>query len=302
MREKKSEIRLWRECVKIANIEIGPDKPLLIIAGPCVIESWDVVYHTAKALTELSKQLGFSLVFKSSYDKANRTSIDSFRGPGLINGLNMLLEIKRQFGVELLSDVHEEVHCQPAARVLDILQIPAFLCRQTDLIVAAARTGKAVNIKKGQFVAPQDMINSVKKVRDSGNERVLLTERGTTFGYNNLVVDFRSIPIMQATGCPVIFDATHSVQLPGGGGTVSSGQRQFVPPLARAAIAAGCDGLFMEVHPNPDQALSDGPNQVPLAQVKDLITQCMMVHSVTRALPPLALPVHGQCSSTLAIN
>ncbi|MGH9547719.1 MAG: 3-deoxy-8-phosphooctulonate synthase, partial [Terriglobales bacterium] len=200
--------------MRIGNLEVGPNKPFLIIAGPCVIESWDIVFNTARALKDLSRELGFSLVFKSSYDKANRTSIDSFRGPGLIDGLNMLLDIKRQLGLELLSDVHEEQHCAAAANVLDVLQIPAFLCRQTDLIVAAARTGKAVNIKKGQFVAPQDMVNSVTKVRDSGNRNVLLTERGTTFGYNNLVVDFRSIPIMQANGCPVIFDATHSVQLP----------------------------------------------------------------------------------------
>jgi 2-dehydro-3-deoxyphosphooctonate aldolase (KDO 8-P synthase) len=291
-----------RKAVRIGNIEIGKDKPLLIIAGPCVIECWDIVFNTAKALKDLSKELGFSLIFKSSYDKANRTSIDSFRGPGLMNGLNMLLDVKRQLGVELLSDVHEEKDCQPAGRVLDVLQIPAFLCRQTDLIVAAARTGKAVNIKKGQFVAPYDMTNSVKKVKEAGNDKVLLTERGTTFGYNNLVVDFRSIPIMQATGCPVIFDATHSVQLPGGGGTVSSGQRQFVPHLAKAAIAAGCDGLFMEVHPNPDVALSDGPNQVPLAQVRELITQCLKVHQVTRELSPISLPAHGQCTPTLTAS
>lgn len=282
--------------VKIGNLELGPNRPFLIIAGPCVIESWDVVYNTALALKDISKELGFSLVFKSSYDKANRTSIDSFRGPGLVQGLNMLLDIKRRLGLELLSDVHEEAHCKPAACVLDVLQIPAFLCRQTDLVVAAARTGKAVNIKKGQFVAPQDMINSVKKVTDTGNNNVFLTERGTTFGYNNLVVDFRSIPIMQATGYPVIFDATHSVQLPGGGGTVSSGQRQYIPTLAKAAVAAGCDGLFMEVHPNPDVAMSDGPNQVPLSQVKDLISQCMKVHQVTRGLPQIALPLQGQCT------
>jgi 2-dehydro-3-deoxyphosphooctonate aldolase (KDO 8-P synthase) len=288
--------------VRIGSIEVGPDKPFLIIAGPCVLESWDVVFNTARALKDLSAELGFSLVFKASYDKANRTSIDSFRGPGLVKGLNMLLDIKRQLGLHLLSDVHEEQHCAPASSVLDVLQIPAFLCRQTDLIVAAARTGKAVNIKKGQFVAPHDMTNSVKKVHDSGSENVFLTERGTTFGYNNLVVDFRSIPIMQATGCPVIFDATHSVQLPGGGGTVSGGQRQFVPHLAKAAVAVGCDGLFMEVHPNPDVALSDGPNQVPLAQVRELISQCLKVHQVTRDLPQLALPAHGQCTAALAVN
>jgi 2-dehydro-3-deoxyphosphooctonate aldolase (KDO 8-P synthase) len=214
----------------------------------------------------------------------------------LVNGLNLLRDVKRQLGVELVSDIHEEAHCQPASEVLDMLQIPAFLCRQTDLIIAAAKTGKAVNIKKGQFCAPGDMVNTVKKVRDSGNDKVLLTERGTTFGYNNLIVDMRSIPIMQENGCPVIFDATHSVQLPGGGGTVSSGQRQYVPTLAKAAVAAGCDGVFMEVHPNPDVAKSDGPNQVPLNQVRDLIGQLIRVHRVTRELAPISLPGVGQCT------
>ena len=214
----------------------------------------------------------------------------------------MLLDIKRRLGVELLSDVHEAAHCQPAGDILDVLQIPAFLCRQTDLIMAAARAGKAINIKKGQFVAPQEMANCVKKATDSGNNNILLTERGTTFGYNNLVVDFRSIPIMQATGFPVIFDATHSVQLPGAGGTVSSGQRQFIPTLAKAAVAAGCDGLFMEVHPDPDRALSDGPNQIPLAQVKELISQCLTIHRVTRDLPKILLPAHGQCTQSVAIT
>ncbi|HEY9772256.1 MAG TPA: 3-deoxy-8-phosphooctulonate synthase [Planktothrix sp.] len=289
--------------MRIGNIELGPDKPFLIIAGPCVIECWDVVFNTARALKDLSRELGFQLIFKSSYDKANRTSINSFRGPGLREGLNMLLDVKRQLGVELLSDVHEEQHCQAASNVLDVLQIPAFLCRQTDLIVAAARTGKAVNIKKGQFVAPNDMVNTVKKCHDAGNKKVLLTERGTTFGYNNLVVDYRSIPMMQeTTGCPVIFDATHSVQLPGGGGTVSSGQRQYIPTLAKAAVAAGCDGVFMEVHPNPDVALSDGPNQVPLAQVRELIEQLLKIHQLTRNLEPINLPLVGQCTPTLTAN
>ena len=288
--------------MRIGNIEVGPDKRFLIIAGPCVIESWDILFNTAKALKSLSSELNFSLVFKASYDKANRTSIDSFRGPGLESGLEMLHDIKRQLGLELLSDVHEEHQCAPAGKVLDVLQIPAFLCRQTDLIVAAARTGKAVNIKKGQFVAPRDMVNSVKKVRDAGNPNVFLTERGTTFGYNNLVVDFRSIPIMQENDCPVIFDATHSVQLPGGGGTVSSGQRQYVPTLAKAAVAAGCDGMFMEVHPNPDVAKSDGPNQVPLSQARELITQCLKIHQLTRSLPDLVLPGVGQCTPIAVVN
>ncbi len=285
--------------VKIGNIEFGPGQPFLIIAGPCVIESWDVIYNTARALQDISRELGFSFVFKSSYDKANRTSIDSFRGPGLSEGLKMLAEIKSKLGVELLSDVHEPAQCEQAGAVLDVLQIPAFLCRQTDLIVAAAKTGKAVNIKKGQFVAPMDMGNSVNKVLQCGNKNIFLTERGTTFGYNNLVVDFRSIPMMQETGFPVVFDATHSVQLPGGGGTVSSGQRQFVPTLAKAAVAAGCDGLFMEVHPNPDVAKSDGANQVPLSQVKELISQCLKIHQLNQSLPELHLPAPGKCSEAV---
>ncbi|HEY9679515.1 MAG TPA: 3-deoxy-8-phosphooctulonate synthase [Drouetiella sp.] len=282
--------------IKIGNIDFGPGHPFLIIAGPCVIESWDVLYNTARALQDISRELGFSFVFKSSFDKANRTSIDSFRGPGLEEGLKMLAEVKQKLGVELLSDIHEVAQCAPAGEVLDVLQIPAFLCRQTDLIIAAAKTGKAVNIKKGQFLAPKDMGNSVKKVLDCGNKNVFLTERGTTFGYNNLVVDFRSIPMMQENGVPVVFDATHSVQLPGGGGTVSSGQRQYVPTLAKAAVAAGCDGMFMEVHPNPDVAKSDGPNQVPLSQVKELISQCLKIHQLNQSLAPINLPAPGKCS------
>jgi 2-dehydro-3-deoxyphosphooctonate aldolase (KDO 8-P synthase) len=281
--------------IKIGNTTVGPAHPFLIIAGPCCIETWDITFNTARFLADLSKQLGFSLVFKSSFDKANRTSIDSFRGPGLKEGLAILAEIKAKLGVNVLSDVHDESQCKPAGEVLDVLQIPAFLCRQTDLVVAAARTGKAVNIKKGQFVSPQEMANSVKKVHDCGNKNVFLTERGTTFGYNNLVVDFRSLPIMQSFGVPVIFDATHSVQLPGGGGTVSSGQRQYVPTLAKAAVAAGCDGIFMEVHPNPDEAKSDGPNQVPVDYVKELVSQCLQLHALNRKLPPIALPQVGQC-------
>jgi 2-dehydro-3-deoxyphosphooctonate aldolase (KDO 8-P synthase) len=281
--------------VKIGNIEVGKGLPFLIIAGPCVIESWELIFNTAIMLKDLSKELGFALVFKSSFDKANRTSIDSFRGPGLVEGLNMLSDIKRQLGLPVLSDVHDVSQCLAAGEVLDVLQIPAFLCRQTDLIVAAARTGKAVNIKKGQFVSPKDMHNSVRKVTEAGNNDVFLTERGTTFGYNNLVVDFRAIPMMQEFGKPVIFDATHSVQLPGGGGTTTSGQRQYVPTLAKSAVAAGCDGLFMEVHPNPDQALSDGPNQVPLAQARELISQCLKINELVNSLPELQLPPFGKC-------
>ncbi len=288
--------------VHIGQLKLGPGEPLLIIAGPCVIESWELIFNTASALKDISRELGFPFVFKSSFDKANRTSFDSFRGPGLWKGLEMLGEVKRKLGVALLSDIHDESQCQAAGEVLDVLQIPAFLCRQTDLVVAAARTGKAVNIKKGQFVAPNDILHSVRKVTESGNPNVCVTERGTTFGYNNLVVDFRSIPMIQSKDVPVIFDATHSVQLPGGGGTVSGGQRQYVPTLAKAAVAAGCQGLFMEVHPNPDVALSDGPNQVPLSQVKDLIAQCLRIHQVSQSLPELLLPEHGRCGQAAVIN
>lgn len=285
--------------VSIGDIKVGANHPLLIIAGPCVIESWEITFNTASALADMAREMGFSLVFKSSFDKANRTAFDSFRGPGLEAGLEMLAEVKRKLGVLLLSDVHDQSQCAYAGTVLDVLQIPAFLCRQTDLVVAAAATGKCVNIKKGQFVAPTDIMNSVRKVTESGNENVFVTERGTTFGYNNLVVDYRAIPIIQGGGVPVVFDATHSVQLPGGGGTVSGGQRQFVPTLARAAVAAGCSGVFMEVHPNPDEAKSDGPNQVPLAQVRDLIGQCLKIHAVAAALPELRLPEAGKCGQAV---
>lgn len=281
--------------IKIGSLEVGRDKPFLIIAGPCVMESWDIIYKTAQKLQDLSKKHNFALVFKSSYDKANRTSIDSYRGPGIDDGLAMMKDIKAKTGLPVLTDVHETAHCIKAGEVIDVLQIPAFLCRQTDLLVAAAQTGKCVNIKKGQFVAPDDMKNAVKKCFDSGNKNVCLTERGTTFGYNNLIVDMRSIPMMQAHGVPVIFDATHSVQLPGGGGTVSHGLRQYVPHLARAAVAAGCDGVFMEVHPNPDEAKSDGPNQVPLSQVEELIEQLLKVHQLVSSMPTLELPQAGKC-------
>lgn len=281
--------------IRIGDIEVGKDRPFLILAGPCSIESWELVYNTARALRDLSLELGFSLIFKSSYDKANRTSIDSFRGPGIDEGLNMLKDIKAKLALPVISDVHEPSQCPVAASVLDVLQIPAFLCRQTDLIVAAAKSGKAVGIKKGQFVSPQEMKNSLDKALNAGNENVFIMERGTTFGYNNLVVDMRGIPIMQQFGKPVIFDATHSVQLPGAGGTSTTGQRQFVPTLAKAAIAAGCDGLFMEVHPNPDKALSDAPNQVPLAQAKELISQCLKLREVVNSMPPLVLPEFGKC-------
>ena len=281
--------------VKVADFELGANKPLLIIAGPCVIESWDIVFNTASALKDLSRELNFPLVFKASFDKANRTANDSFRGPGLVEGLKMLGDIKKKLGLPILSDVHEVHQCEPAGAVLDVIQIPAFLCRQTDLVVAAAKTGKAVNIKKGQFVAPKDILKSVEKVTSVGNLNSFVTERGTTFGYNNLIVDMRAIPMIQESGCPVVFDATHSVQLPSAGGAVSGGLRQYIPSLTKAAIAAGCQGLFMEVHPNPDKAKSDGATQIPLAQVRDLLAQWIKLHSLVQTQPEIVLPQQGHC-------
>lgn len=281
--------------VKVADLTVSDKGKFLIIAGPCVIENFEVLSAVASHMRDLSKKYNFNLVFKSSFDKANRTSVNGFRGPGLEKGLAMLAEIKTKYGLPILSDVHEVEQCAPAGVTLDVLQIPAFLCRQTDLLVAAARTGKCVNIKKGQFLAPHDMKNAVKKVVDSGNENILLTERGASFGYNNLVVDFRSIPMMQENGYPVIFDATHSVQIPGGAGDASSGLRQYIPTLARAAVAAGANGMFMEVHTNPDEAKSDGPNQVPLAQVEELLAQVLKLYEVVREMPEIKMPAPGQC-------
>jgi 2-dehydro-3-deoxyphosphooctonate aldolase (KDO 8-P synthase) len=233
--------------------------------------------ETAGRIAEMTKSLDIPYIFKSSFDKANRTSITSFRGPGLAKGLAVLDKVKKQVGVPVLTDVHTEEQAREAGAVVDVLQIPAFLCRQTDLLVAAARTGKVVNIKKGQFLSPQEMGQAVKKVEECGNRRIILTERGSSFGYNNLVVDMRSFPIMRGFGYPVVFDATHSVQLPGGAGTKSGGQREFVESLACAAAGAGCDGFFMEVHPDPDSALSDGPNMVPLHDLKRLLERVMRI-------------------------
>lgn len=259
---------------------IGPGHPLLLIAGPCVLESEELARRTAGHVQEVAARLGISYVFKASFDKANRTSLDSFRGPGLEEGLAILSRIRDEFGVPVISDIHETLQVEPAAAVLDILQIPAFLCRQTDLLVAAARTGKVLNIKKGQFLAPWDMEYVVGKVRASGGSAVCLTERGASLGYNNLVVDMRSLPIMRSMGCPVIYDATHSVQLPGGAGGSSGGQRQFIPPLTRAAVAAGVDGIFMEVHPDPDRALCDGPNSLPLEDLEPLLRSVLAIHEL----------------------
>lgn len=263
--------------IDLGFFQVGGARPPCLIAGPCVIESEDLALKTAERIAEITKALGIAYIFKSSYDKANRTSIASFRGPGLTKGLAVLRKVKEQVGVPLLTDVHTVEDAQEAATIVDVLQIPAFLCRQTDLLVAAAKTGRVVNVKKGQFLAPWEMANVVTKLEESGNRRILLTERGSSFGYNNLVVDMRALPIMRGFGYPVIFDATHSVQLPGGGGTKSSGQREFVAPLACAAAGAGCDGFFMEVHPNPDAALSDGPNMVPLHDLKSLLERILRI-------------------------
>ena len=260
--------------------EFGVDlsKGLFLIAGPCVIESRDHVLFLAGELKKMTSACRIPFVFKASFDKANRTSIKSFRGPGLQEGLSLLREVREKIQVPVLSDVHEPAQCEAAGNVLDILQIPAFLSRQTDLIVSAAATGKMVNVKKGQFLAPWEMKNVVDKMRETGNERLLLTERGASFGYNNLVVDFRSFPIMQSFGCPVVFDVTHSLQLPGGQGQSSGGQPQYIPHLARAGVAAGVDGLFMEVHDNPAKALSDGPNALNLSLLPALLEQVAAIH------------------------
>jgi len=267
--------------IKIKNVTIGGGSPLALIAGPCVIEDYETTRQIAAHLKAATARLEMPLVFKASFDKANRTSVDAFRGPGLTEGLRVLGEIKKEFGIAVLSDVHRVSEIPAATRVLDVIQIPAFLCRQTDVIAEVARSGKPVNIKKGQFLAPWDMANVVAKVTASGNRRILLTERGAMFGYNNLVVDFRSFAILRQTGFPVIFDATHSVQLPGGAGNSSDGQRDYAPMLARAAVAAGVDGVFMEVHPNPEQALCDGPNSLKLDDIDELLSRLKTIHDST---------------------
>ena len=259
--------------VELGGFLAGGMHPHFLIAGPCVMESEGLVLDTAFQLADLAQSMGFPYIFKSSYDKANRSSIHSYRGPGIQEGLALLGKVREKVQVPVLTDVHSVEDVRQAGEVVDIVQIPAFLCRQTDLLVAAAQTGKAVNVKKGQFLSPWDMSNVVKKLEESGTRRILLTERGFSFGYNNLAVDMRSLPVMRALGYPVVFDATHSVQLPGGGGTRSTGQRAFIVPLIRAAAAAGCDGFFMEVHPNPDEALSDGPTMIPLNKMKVLLEE-----------------------------
>jgi 2-dehydro-3-deoxyphosphooctonate aldolase (KDO 8-P synthase) len=263
----------------LPEFKIDLRKDFFLIAGPCVIESRDHVLFMARELKRLTAEHGIAFIFKASFDKANRSSIQSFRGSGMEQGLKILSEARREIGVPILTDIHEAEQAETVAGVVDILQIPAFLCRQTDLIVAAAKTGRIVNVKKGQFLAPWEMKNVVSKAREAGSQRFMLTERGASFGYNNLVVDFRSFPIMSSLGCPVIFDVTHSLQLPGGQGESSGGQPQYIPHLARAGVAAGVDGLFMEVHDNPAKALSDGPNALDLALLKPLLQQLMRLRA-----------------------
>ncbi len=270
------------DAMRIGPISVGNDGPLFLIAGPCVIESEGLVLEVAAFLKDVSFNLGVPVVFKASFDKANRTSLHSFRGPGLEQGLKILEKVKREVGLPVISDVHEPGQLAQAAAVLDVIQIPAFLCRQTDLLVAAGQTGLPVNIKKGQFLSPWEMGQAVEKIRSTGNRRILLTERGTFFGYNNLVVDMRSIVILRRFGCPVIFDATHSVQLPGKEGSASGGQREFVDDLASAAVAAGADGIFLEVHPEPDKALCDGANSLPLSHLKGLLATLMDIRHLVR--------------------
>lgn len=257
--------------IKIGAVEVGAGRPLAVIAGPCVIESRDSALEHAARLKEAADRVGVPFIFKSSYDKANRSSVTSYRGPGLAKGLEILAEVKSKVGVAILSDVHEKEQVGPAKEVIDILQIPAFLCRQTDFVIAVAESGKVVNVKKGQFLAPWDMANIAQKILSTGNDQILLTERGVSFGYNNLVSDMRSLVVMGELGYPVVFDATHSLQLPGGLGHASGGERKFIAHLARAGVAVGVDALFMEVHEDPDRALSDGPNSLPLAEFEALL-------------------------------
>ena len=268
--------------MKLCGFDVGPEHPFFLIAGPCVIESEQLALDTAGALKEICAGLDIPFIYKSSFDKANRSSGDSFRGPGVEEGLRILAEVKRQIDVPVLTDVHEDTNIRQVARVVDVLQTPAFLCRQTNFIHRVASAGVPVNIKKGQFLSPWDMINVVEKAQSTGNQNILVCERGVSFGYNNLISDMRSLAVMRDTGCPVVFDATHSVQLPGGQGTSSGGQREFVPVLARAAVAVGVSGLFMETHPNPDKALSDGPNAWPLGQIEELLAVLKDIDAVSK--------------------
>lgn len=272
--------------ISIGSVKVGAQRPLFLIAGPCVIESESATLRHAERLLTICNGLSMPLIFKASYDKANRTSINSFRGPGIKEGLRILAKVKDSLGLPVLSDIHSIEQVAPAAQVLDVIQIPAFLCRQTDLLVAAAQSGRVINVKKGQFLAPWDMKNVAGKLAASGNENIILTERGASFGYNNLVVDMRSFPVMRSTGYPVVFDATHSVQLPGGQGESSGGQREFVEYLSRAAVATGVDGIFMEVHEDPDKALCDGPNSIPLSELAALLKRLKGIDALVKQVTP----------------
>ena len=269
--------------VTIGNISIGNDRPLALIAGPCALESRAHAREMCQALTELTGRLGIGLIYKTSFDKANRTSADTPRGIGMEKGLPILAELRESFGCPVLTDVHEPLQCAPVAEAVDVLQIPAFLCRQTDLLIAAGETGRAINVKKGQFLAPWDMKQVAAKIAQTGNDKILLCERGASFGYNTLISDMRSLPILAETGYPVVFDATHSVQQPGGQGTKSGGQREFVPVLARAAVAVGVAAVFMETHQDPDHAPSDGPNMLPLGELESLVRRAVDVWAAARA-------------------
>ena len=269
--------------MKLHNLTIGNDQPFFVIAGPCVIENEKLVLETANTLKEITNALGIGLVFKSSFDKANRSSLDSFRGPGIEEGLRILEKVKTEIGVPVLTDVHEDTPLNEVASVVDVMQTPAFLARQTNFILNVSKQGIPVNIKKGQFMAPWDMQNVVDKAKSTGNDNIMLCDRGTSFGYNTLISDMRGLAVMRRTGCPVIFDATHSVQQPGGNGNTSGGDRTMVPLLARSAIAAGVAGVFMEVHPDPDNALSDGPNMMPLNKVKQLLSQLADIDKIIKA-------------------
>jgi len=271
--------------MRVAGIEVGGAAPFFLIAGPCVVESEGLTLEIAGQLKELTTALGVPFIFKASYDKANRSSRTSYRGPGLEEGLRILAEVRRQVGVPVLTDIHEDSPLAEVAAVVDVLQTPAFLCRQTNFIIAACSQGKPVNVKKGQFLSPWEMGNVVDKARSTGNQQVMVCERGFTFGYNNLVSDMRGLAVMRAFGAPVVFDATHSVQLPGGKGSASGGQREFVPVLARAAVAAGVSGLFMETHPRPDEALSDGPNAWPLPRMQSLLATLVELDRVVKSRP-----------------
>ncbi len=268
--------------MQLCDFEVGPDQPFFLIAGPCVIESEQLAMDTAGQLKELTAELQIPFIYKSSFDKANRSSHDSFRGPGIDAGLKVLADVKEKIGVPVLTDIHEDTPLAEVASVVDVLQTPAFLCRQTNFIQAVARTGLPVNIKKGQFLAPWDMTHVVEKARAVGNDKIMVCERGASFGYNYLVSDMRSLVVMQETGAPVVFDATHSVQMPGGSGKVSGGQREFVPALARAAMAVGISGLFMETHPDPEKALSDGPNSWPLNKMRELLETLKKIDQITK--------------------